>query len=110
MADRFFNRQGPIDRYHRTFLANGLAAGAAPGTFRGGVLPAGEHAHLQRLNLSNELSPQLMGALLDDRVMRHPYDVPLSPIQRDGNFRRLMEKLIKFFLESGRCTIHGCDP
>ena len=51
-----------------------------------------------------------MSTQFDHRVVRNPHDSPLGPIQRDGNLRGLMDEFLELFLESGRRTIHGCDP
>jgi hypothetical protein len=42
--------------------------------------------------------------------MRDPHDGPLHPIKGYGNFRRLAQELVKFFLEIGRRPIHGLAP
>jgi hypothetical protein len=71
---------------------------------------SGEIAQMLGLDPPAQLLAQFVGSTLDDRVMRDPHDGPLPPIQRDRNFRRLAQELVKFCLEIGRRPIHGLTP
>jgi hypothetical protein len=71
---------------------------------------SGEIAHMLCLDPPAELLAQFVGSRLDDRVMRDPNDGPLDPIQRDRDFRRLMQEVVEFFLEIDCRAIHGLTP
>jgi hypothetical protein len=68
---------------------------------------SGEIAHMLCLDSSAELLAQFMGSRLDDGIMRNPHNGSLDPIERNRDFRRLAQQLVEFFLELGRCPIHG---
>jgi len=110
MTYRLLDLEAAIDRSHATFFTNHLATRAALGTRRRIGRLHSNLTHLPCLNLSAELLPQLMGASLDDGVMRNPHNGAVGTIQSDRNFRRLVEESIKFFLERRRCSIHALPP
>jgi hypothetical protein len=110
MSDRLVDGQRAIDRGHLTFLAGGVTAGAALETLGRGGNVSGEFAHLLSLDPAAQLLPQFVGSGLDDRVMRDPHNGALYPIEGYRNFRRLAQKLVKFFFERSRCPIHGSTP
>jgi hypothetical protein len=110
MSDRLVDGQCAVDRGHPTFLAGGVTAGAALGTPGRGGSMSGEFVHLLSLNPATELLAQFVGSGLDHRVMGDPHDGALHPIEGHRNFRRLIQELVKFFLERGCCPIHGMTP
>jgi hypothetical protein len=110
MSDRLVDGQRAVDRPHLTSLAGRVTAGAALGAFGRGRGASGEIAQVLCLDPPAQLLAQFVGSTLDDRIMRDPHDGPLHPIQRDRNFRRLAQELVKFFLEIGRRPIHGLTP
>src|SRR5580698_8753590 len=110
MSNRFVDGQSAVNRSHLTFLARSVTTCAALGAFGRGRSVSGEIAHMLCLDPPAQLLAQFMGSTLDDRVMRDPHDGALHPIKRHRNFRRLEQELVKFFLERGRCPIHGLTP
>jgi hypothetical protein len=71
---------------------------------------SGEIAHMLGLDPPAQFLAQFMGSNLDDRVMRNSHDEPLHPIEGHRNLCRLAQEVLKFFLELGRCPIHGLTP
>jgi hypothetical protein len=70
----------------------------------------GELAHLAGLDQAAELLPQFMRPGLDHRVMGDAHDRAVGSIQGHGGLRGLVQELVEFFLECGRCPIHGSTP
>jgi hypothetical protein len=71
---------------------------------------SGEITHMLCLDPPTQFLAQFVGSTLDDRVMRDSHDGAPHPIKCYRNLRRLAQELIEFFLELGRCPIHGFTP
>jgi hypothetical protein len=66
----------------------------------------GHFPHVTGLHRTAELSPQLVGAGFDHRVVRDANDRPIGAIQGHRNPGGLLKQLIQLFLKRRRRFIH----
>jgi hypothetical protein len=110
MTGRLLDHESAIDGGDATFLANQLASAAALGTLGGVGRLRRDGAHLPSLDSAAEFLPQLVGTGFDHRVMGNSDDRAVGAIEGYGDFGRLAQELIEFFLQFGRRPIHGLTP
>jgi hypothetical protein len=97
MSAEFRERERPVDRGHRAFVGVQLTVGPTSGARGPCGLLRHHRLHLPLLNHAAELTPQLMGSQLDDRIVRVtvqsgigiisacPDDQPLAIHRLSGN-------------------------
>jgi hypothetical protein len=110
MSAEFGERERPVDRGHRAFVGVQLTVGPTSGARGPCGLLRHHRLHLPLPNHAAELTPQLMGPQLDDRIVRHPLNRPVGSIQGDRDFRSFSEQTREFFLQFVDVPLHGNPP
>jgi len=62
------------------------------------------------LNLSTELLSHFVSPALDDRVVRHPLNGAIRPIQCHRNLGGLLEQIVQLFPQPQGIAVHGQSP
>jgi hypothetical protein len=109
MSAEFGEPERPVDRCHRAFVGVQLTVGPTSRARGPCGLLRHHRLHLPLLNHAAELTPQLMGPQLDDRIVRDPLNRPVGSIEGDRDLRSFSEQTREFFLQFVDMPFHG-DP
>jgi hypothetical protein len=114
VADQFGRLEGTIDRGQAARLRLEVAALAAGRTSGPRRLAGRQFPQVPLLHLPAQLAAQLVGGQLDHRVVRHPLDRAVGPLQGHrglGRFGHQPGQLLpQFFLHFLHSAFHGDPP